>query len=108
MFAYDYRSSNYQLWEYFNPSSLLIDFCQLIGLAYDCKKASPTVVEGAIKRKGIPAYFDKPRGICFRVSYGLFDWFLGTAFHVWPVAFGLAYELVTGNTIFVYGIPNTR
>lgn len=84
----------------------MIDFCKLIGLAYDCKKASPAAVESTIKQKGVPSYFDKPRGICFRILNGIFDWTLGTAFHLWPIAFAFAYEYATGNTIFVYGIQN--
>lgn len=103
-FPYDYSSSEKKAWEFFNPSTLFIDFAVAIGLAYDRKKASRAVIEGTISRKGIPAHFDKPRGICFRIFNGLCDWILGIALHVWPVAFGFAYEHFSGRTIFVYGI----
>ena len=104
-FPYDYFSSPSKVfWESFNPSSLMIELSAFLGQVYDLKRASPAVVEGTIKRVGVPAYFDAPKGVAFRVASGLFDWTLGLALHLWPVAVCLAWERFTGTTVFVYGI----
>lgn len=100
-FAYDYTSSGAPVWESFNPSTLFIDISYLLGQAYDCKKASRAVIEGTIRRKGVPAYFDAPRGLCFRISSGIIDWFFGLTVALWPVYPILLYKYFSGQTIVI-------
>ena len=100
-FPYDYSSSEKKAWEFFNPSTLFIDLCCLLGVAYDCKKASKAVIDGTIRRKGVAAYFDPPRSLCFRICSGLFDWVFGLLFALWPVYPILLYKYFTNQTLVV-------
>lgn len=100
-FPFDYSSSEKKAWEFFNPSTLFIDLFSLLGMAYDCKKASRNVIDGTVKRKGIPAYFDPVRGLWFRIFNGIFDWILGSIVAVWPLVINIIYKYLTGQDIYV-------
>lgn len=102
VFPWDYRSCDKKAWESFNPSTLMIDFLESIGMAYDLKIASDTVVQGTIERKGLPNYFDPPRGLMFRILNGILDWILGTATILWPLFCFILIKLVTKQTILYF------
>lgn len=101
-FPYDYASTEKKFWEFYNPSTLIIDTCVLLGLAYDCKKASREAIEGAIKRKGVPAYFDEPLPLPLRILNGIFDWIIGGLMIGWVMIPVVAYKYFTHQPIFLY------
>ncbi|KAJ6219162.1 hypothetical protein RDWZM_004974 [Blomia tropicalis] len=100
-FPYDYSSSEKKAWEFFNPSTLFIDLNRMLGLAYDCKKASRAVIEGTIKRKGIPAHFDPPMNLFLRIISGTFDWVIGLLMAMWPIYPIVLFKYLTGQAIIV-------
>nr|XP_027195251.1 acyl-CoA desaturase 1-like [Dermatophagoides pteronyssinus] len=102
VFPYDYRSNEKEYWEYFDPISHFIHITQIIGLTYDCKKASPRVVMGIVRRKGIPAYFDHPRSLTFRILNACFDWVAGSIVTLWFLYPFLIYKYFTDREIFIY------
>lgn len=101
VFPYDYRSVNTASWEYFDPISAFIEAAKLFGLAYDCKRASPRVIEGIVRRKGIPAHFDKKRSFTFRVFNACFDWICGTIVSLWILYPFIIYKAFTGQEIII-------
>ncbi|CAG2163076.1 unnamed protein product, partial [Oppiella nova] len=86
-FPWDYSNSEKTWYEIFNPATLFIDICKLIGLAYDLKKPSQQTIDAVIERKGLPEYFaaDKTRNLCLKITFGFIDWIFGILFAKWPV-----------------------
>lgn len=70
-FPWDYSASEYG-WRYnFNITTLLIDFFEMVGLAYDLKKPSKQIVKSRMNRSG-----DGTDNRTERSSKGV-DWFYG-------------------------------
>jgi len=88
----------------FNPGTLFIDVCALLGLAYDLKKPSKEAVQGVIRRKGDPEYFQSQneRSLCQRIAFGALDWLFGGIVAFWPIWSGLFFKLIIGKDIFVF------
>lgn len=101
-FPYDYSSSEKKAWEFYNPSTLVIDLCGFLGLAYDCKRASRAVIEGTVRRKGVPAYFDQPLPLPLRILNGLLDWILGLLIMNWIVFPIILYKHFTNQPIIIF------
>ena len=101
LFSYDYRSNDAKAWEYFNPSTLMIDIFAALGLVYDRKTVSREVIDGAIRRTGVPAYFDPPRGLPFRIIFAIFDWIAGCAVALLPFYPGVIFKLATGRILWI-------
>ena len=102
VFPYDYRSNEKEYWEYFDPISHFIHITQMLGLTYDCKKASPRVVMGIVRRKGIPAHFDHPRSLTFRIVNAMFDWVAGSIVTLWFLYPFIIYKYMTNREIFIF------
>lgn len=100
-FPYDYSSSEKAAWEFFNPSTMIIDFFWLFGMAYDLKKASRQVIDGTVNRKGVPTYFDPPKSLCFRIVNGIFDWIIGLIFALWPLIPMIGFKLILNKSVFI-------
>lgn len=102
VFPYDYRSNEKAYWEYFDPISGFIHVATLLGLAYDCKEASPRVIQGIIRRKGIPAYFDKKHSLKWRIANAVFDWVSGLLVSFWILYLFIIYKVITGQQLIYY------
>ncbi|XP_054167745.1 stearoyl-CoA desaturase-like [Oppia nitens] len=102
-FPMDYANCEKKWWEVFNPSTLFIDICKQLGLAYDLKKPSHQVVQGVIQRKGDPDYFERKlkRSLLTRIVMGIGDWMAGLAVAMWPVWIFLVFKLATGRHLIV-------
>jgi stearoyl-CoA desaturase (delta-9 desaturase) len=96
-FPWDYSSSEKKWWEFFNPATLFINFCELIGLAHDLKKPSNELVRQVVQRKGIPEYFERfqNKSLLSRIVWGAFDWFVGIFVSLWPVFSIIIFKAVT-------------
>lgn len=102
VFAHDYANSEKKWWEAFNPSTLFIDICELLHLAYDKKRVSPEVIRGTIERIGVPAYFDRKLPLYLRILNGLADWIVGLCVLNWPAFIVFPYKALTNQPLFVF------
>ncbi|XP_017494793.1 PREDICTED: acyl-CoA desaturase-like, partial [Rhagoletis zephyria] len=51
-FPWDYSASELGAWDVFNPGTVMIDFYQKVGLAWDLKKVSPQLIAAKYKTTG--------------------------------------------------------
>ena len=79
----------------------MVDLCAILGLAYDLKTVSRAVIDGTVRRNGVPAYFDPPRGLLFRIVNAFFDWIIGLLVMLWPVYPILVYKYLTGQALVI-------
>ena len=99
VFPYDYRINERSQWELFNPPGMFIQLNRLIGLAYDLKVASPSVIAGVVRRRGVQPIRDQKRSLTFRIGNALFDWTVGMLVGAWAAYPLIAFKLLTGRTI---------
>ncbi|CAG2163155.1 unnamed protein product [Oppiella nova] len=102
-FPMDYANCEKKWWEVFNPSTLFIDICEKLGLAYDLKKPSHQVIQGVIQRKGDPEYFERKlkRSLCTRICLGIVDWHMGLLVALWAVWLAVIFKFATFRPVFV-------
>lgn len=102
-FPYDYSSSE-KGWIYsFNPGTLFIDFCSMLGLAYDLKKPSKELIKQRIQRTGKGnVKLENPNKNCFKICLkkliliiiGFFDWIAGLLIASWAFLLGILIKIV--------------
>jgi hypothetical protein len=103
-FPYDYANCEKKWWEVFNPSTLFVDICELLGFAHDLKKPSKEVIQGVVQRKGDPHYFERKdkTNLCARISNGAMEWLFGCIVAFWQIWMIMIFKLITGRETFVF------
>ena len=103
VFAWDYRNSEFDWWEYFNPATLFIEVCILLRLAYEPKKPSSQLIQRVIAHKGTPEYFVDihRRSLVHRIVLGLLDWAIGLLVAQWPMWIVILYKALSGRPLVV-------
>jgi len=73
-------------------------------LAYDLKKPSKEAVQGVIRRKGIPEYFQSQteQSLFQRIAFGALDWLIGLNIAFWMIWSIVFFKLITGVELFVF------
>lgn len=104
VFPYDFRSSPFHGWEYFNMGTALLEIANKFGLVYDLKKATPAMINEAIEKKGIKeiALFDEKRNLAFRIAFGIFDNIFANIFIWWWIWPFIAYKYFMGLPMFIW------
>ena len=105
-FPYDYANCEKKWWEVFNPSTLFVDICSMIGLAYDLKKPSDRVVKGIVSRIGDPRFYEKKlmiqKPMRKRIIQGATDWIIGTVVAGWAIYPPILFKIVTGRPVIIF------
>ena len=105
-FPMDYANCEKKFWEVFNPSTLVVDICEFIGLASELKKPSPEVVKGVVSRKGDPDFYRnklmKERSLSRRIWKGLNDWGMGIFVAGWAIYPPILFKVITDRPLFVF------
>lgn len=105
-FPQDYANSDKKWWEVFNPATLFVDICELLGLASDLKKPSEEVVRGYVSRKGDPSFYERKlfrkKSLLSRILKGLNDWGIGGFVAGWAIYPPLLFKIITDRPIFVF------
>ncbi|OTF69060.1 Acyl-CoA desaturase-like protein, partial [Euroglyphus maynei] len=99
VFPFDYRINEHAQWELFNPPGMFIQLNRLFGLAYDCKTASPSVINGVVKRRGVQPVRDVRKSLSFRIVNAIFDWTIGMLVGAWAAYPLIIFKLFTGRPI---------
>ena len=100
-FAYDYRGSERKFWEWYNPSTLFIKICHLVGLAYDLKRPSGVLVANVARERGQPEYVEalRNKGIISRLALGVLSWVFGILLSFWPFWIITMFKIASGKTL---------
>ncbi|XP_075590113.1 delta(9)-fatty-acid desaturase fat-6-like isoform X1 [Dermatophagoides farinae] len=105
-FPYDYANCEKKWWEVFNPSTLFVDMCSMIGLAYDLKKPSDRVIKGVVSRVGDPRFYEKKltvqKPMRKRIMHGATDWLIGTVVAGWAIYPPILFKIITGRPVIVF------
>lgn len=105
-FPMDYANCEKKWWEVFNPSTLVIDICCMLGLARDLKKPSPEVVRGVVCRKGDPDFYEHKllhhKSLPKRILLGMHDWAMGIMVAGWAIYPPMLFKFITGRPVFVF------
>lgn len=105
-FPMDYANCEKKWWEVFNPSTLFVDICALLGLAYDLRKPSEKVIQGVVRRIGDQKFYETKlivhRSLRHRIMHGINDWLIGTIVAGWALYPPILFKLVTGRPLIVF------
>lgn len=105
-FPMDYANCEKQWWEVFNPSTLCVDLCALVGLAWDLKKPSYQVVKGVVGRIGDRKFYENKlivlKPLSYRIRKGAIDWIIGTIVAGWAIYPPILFKIVTGRPVIVW------
>lgn len=96
IFPYDYRTSNKGFIYGFNPATVFIDTCYLLGLCYDLKKTPKDFVKNRINRTGKPEKFVNIEKMSKteKIIRGIIDWIIGSLVVIWPLYPAIALKML--------------
>ena len=105
-FPMDYANCQKKWWEVFNPSTLFVDVCSIIWLAYDLKKPSTEVVKGVVSRKGDQNFYQhkllRQKPLRVRILKGVQDWAMGIFVAGWAIYPPILFKIITGRPLFFF------
>lgn len=105
-FPMDYGNCEKAWWEVFNPATLFIDICEMLGLAWDLKKPSHTVIKGVVSRIGDPDFYEHKlfheKSFGKRILIGIYEWATGIFVLGWAIYGPILFKVLTDRPLIVF------